>query len=148
MKNRKLNAILFVAIALSLGIYFYLKSDFPENIQNYFKPEFFNQFGPIAISVELLIAGIYLFSNHKQTNFSLAVFGFTALLDPFFNLTGIFSSMVPHFATVIFIICAIWALWLAFTNTYNLGRISFLGAFGSFLLGVLIELSFNSFFQF
>jgi len=148
MKKRKLNAVVFMAFALVLGISFYLNSIFPQDFGAYFKSEYFYQFGPIAICVELFIAGIYLFKGHKKTNFALALFAFTALLDPIFNLAGIFSSIVPVYASLIFIICAIWSLYLAFTNSFKLGRISLLEVLGSFVLGVIIELSFNYFYQF
>ena len=143
MRKRKLIAALFIGIALVLGTLFYRAINFPILLEGYFKPSFYNQFGPLAISIELLIASYYLFIKHSKANFALAVFAFTALLDPIFNLTGLFSSLVPVYATILFVLCALVALWLAFTNTFALGRISFLAAFGSFVLGTLIELFFN-----
>ena len=140
---RKVIAFVFIGIALVLGITFFLAIKFPIGIEGYFNLDFYNQFGPLAISVELLIAGIYLFFRHPKTNFTLALFAFTALLDPIFDFFGLFTSLVPVYATVLFISCAILSLWLAFTNTFNLGRISFLGALISFLLGNAIELFFN-----
>ncbi|HKL89758.1 hypothetical protein J4E06_15625 [Muricauda sp. NFXS6] len=148
MKKRKLNAVVFMTIALVFGISFYLNSVFPQNFDAYFKPKYYGQFGPIAICVELFIAGIYLYKGDKKSNFALALFAFTSLLDPIFNLAGLFGSNVPIYATIIFVVCSIWSLYLAFSNTYNLGRISLLEVIGSFVLGVIIELSFNYFFQF
>ncbi|MDF0716124.1 hypothetical protein PY092_08205 [Muricauda sp. 334s03] len=148
MTKRKSNALVFMTIGLVLAIVFYQNSAFPKNPEAYFKPEYYNQFGPIAICIELLIAGIYLFQGHKKSNFALALFAFTALLDPIFNLVGLFGSNVPVYAAFIFVVCAIWSLYLAFSNTYNLGRISLLEVLGSFILGVIIELSFNYIYQF
>ena len=141
---RKMIALIFVAIATVMGAIFFLDIEFPIGLESYFQKDYYNQFGPLAICIELLVAGIYLFQGGEKANFTLALFGFTALLDPIFDLTGIFTSAVPLYATVLFTICAVIALWLAFTNTFNLGRISFVGAFGSFLLGAAVELFFNA----
>jgi hypothetical protein len=143
MKSRKIVAIVFITTALILGTVFYLKIEFPVGPEGYFKGSFYRQFGPLAISIELFIAGIYLFIKHSKTNFALALFGFTALLDPIFSLVNLFSSLVPVYAMILFTCCAIVSLWLAFSNTYELGRISFLGALFSFLGGSAIELYFN-----
>ena len=143
MKIYKIIAVVFLLVALALGIYFYRAIEMPFRFDYYFTREFINQLGPLTICVELLVAGIYLYLKHPKANFTLALYGFTALLDPVFNVLGIFSSNVPMFGTVIFIICAIPALWFAFTNSFNLGKISFLSAFGSFVFGVAIELFFN-----
>ncbi|WP_127137961.1 hypothetical protein [Flagellimonas oceanensis] len=148
MTKRKSNALIFMAIALVLAIVFYQNSVFPNNPEAYFNSKYYYQFGPIAICVELFIAGIYLFQGHKKSNFTLALFAFNALLDPIFNLIGLFDSNVPIYATIIFVVCAIWSLYLAFSNTYNLGRISLLEVLGSFILGATLELSFNYLFQF
>lgn len=143
MKVHKIIAVVFLLVALVLGIYFYRGLEMPLRFEYYFSREFINQLGPLTICVELLVAGIYLFLKHKKANFTLALYGFTALLDPVFNVFGIFSSNVPAFASIVFIICAIPALWIAFTNSFNLGKISFPSAFGSFVIGVAIELFFN-----
>jgi len=143
MKNRKIIATIFIILAITLGAIFYLKIEFPTGLEGYFKAEYYNQFGPLAISIELLIAGFYLFIKHTKTNFTLALFGFTALLDSFFNVIGLFTSNVPSYAMYLLVSCALLALWIAFSNTFKLGRISFIGAFVSFILGNAIELFFN-----
>ncbi|MEM9076008.1 MAG: hypothetical protein AAGC43_03170 [Bacteroidota bacterium] len=143
MKTRRIIAILFLLVAISLGIYFHSKIEFPTEIRAYFRIGTYSQFGPLAISIELLIAGYYLFLGHKKANFALALFAFTALLDPFFNLTGIFTTQVTIYATILFVICAVISLWIAFSNAFETGRISFFNAFGSFVLGVIVELFFN-----
>ncbi|MBO6533896.1 MAG: hypothetical protein JJ967_12665, partial [Muricauda sp.] len=116
---------------------------FPQGFETYFKREYYNQFGPLSISVELLIAGYHLFMGHKKTNFTLAIFGFTALLDPLFNQMGLFNSTVPLYGTIILSICALLSLWLAFANTFKLKRLSNLEAIFSIVLGVIVELFFN-----
>ena len=143
MKTRKILALLFIILALILSVIFYLEIQSPKGLEAYFKKEYYSQFGPLAISVELLIAGVYLFNRHAKVNFTLALFGFTALLDVVFNLLGLFTSLMPVYANVLFSCCALLSLWLAFTDTFNLGRISFIGAVLSFILGNAVELFFN-----
>ncbi len=145
MKKRRPIALLFILIAVSLGILFYSKIVFPEDVRSYLRLGTYDQFGPLAISIELFFAGLYLLRKHEKTNFALAVFAFTALLDPFFNLTGIFTTMVPVYGTLLFVGCALISLWVAFSNAFGTGKISVLGAVGSFLFGLVIELFFNSF---
>jgi hypothetical protein len=143
MMTRKITATVFIIIAIVLGVIFYTKIDFPIGLEAYFKKEFYGQFGPLAICIELLFAGFYLFIKHPKSNFTLALFGFTALLDPIFNTIGLFTSLVPTYAMVLFVICSLIALWLAFSNTFKLGRISLIGVIVSFILGIAVELFFN-----
>ena len=143
MKRRTAIAILFMTIAIILGVVFYRQIVTPDSLEAYFKASYYNQFGPIAICIELLVAGYYLLIKPAKANFVLALFAFTALLDPFFNIIGLFSSSVPVYAMIIFGCCAVLSLWLAFTDTFGLGRISFLGTLVSFVLGNAVELFFN-----
>ena len=143
MKTRKIIAALFLIIAAVFGVVFYLEIEFPTTVQAYFKKGFYGQFGRLAISVELWQAGIYLFKQHSKANFALALFGFTVLLDSIFNLAGFLSNMLPVYAMIIFVCCALLALWLAFTDTFGLGRISVVGALLSLALGTAVELVFN-----
>ena len=143
MKKRKIISLLLLIIGIALSVVFILKIEFPQGFEAYFKREYYNQFGPLAISVELLFASYYLFIGHKKTNFTLALFGFTALLDPLFNQIGLFNSLVPLYGTIILSICALLCLWLAFANTFKLKRLSHLAAILSVVLGVFVELFFN-----
>lgn len=146
MNKRKFVACIFILVSSILGVIFYGQMTWPDSVFGYFSTSYFGQLGPLAICIELFIAGIYLFRAHPKANFVLAVFGFTALLDPLFNLAGLFTSLVPLYGTVIFVICALIALWIAFSNAFNSGKISMIGAFMSFLTGSLIELLFNYWF--
>ena len=143
MVQRKLVATIFILIALSLGTVFYYDINFPIGYDGYFNKDYYGQFGPLAICVELFIAGYYVFKKHSKANFTLALFGFTVLLDIFFNLIGLFSSNIPLYANIIFVLCAITSLWMSFANVFDLGKISFWGALWSFILGNLVELFFN-----
>ena len=143
MKKRKTISFVLLIIAIILSLAFLLNIDFPQGFETYFKREYYNQFGPLAISVELLIAGYYLLIGHKKTNFALALFGFTAILDPIFDQIGLFESIVPLYGTIVLSLCALVSLWLAFKNIFELKRISLIAAFTSFVLGGFIELFFN-----
>lgn len=143
MNKHKIIALIFIAIAAVLGSIFISGIATPEDLAGYFKPEYYTQFGPLAICVELLIAGIYLFLAHRSANFTLALFAFATLLDFLLNLFGVFNSTTPPYAMGLFLICAIVALWLAFDDVFELGRISLLSVLGSFVLGLAIELFFN-----
>jgi len=143
VKKRNTVAIALISIALALSIAFVLRIDFPQGFEAYFKRAYYNQFGPLAIGIELLIAGYYLFVGHKKTNFALALFGFTAILDPIFDQIGLFESLVPLYGTIVLFICALFSLWLAFKNIFELKRISFIMILASFILGVFVELFFN-----
>jgi len=145
MKKRTGIASTFIPLSLVLGIIFFLKIDYPENIGGYFEKTYYGQFGPLAICVGLLIAAYYLFVGHRKSNFALALFAFTALADIFFNLTGIFISGVPNYAMVLFFVCAIISLWISFSNAFNLGRITLFWAITSLVLGNAIEFYFNYF---
>lgn len=145
MKNRKLVSLIFVLVAVALGLLLFMDLTFPAGIRPYLKRGYYTQFGPLAIAIELFTAGMYLLRKHSKTNFAMALFGFTALLDLIFNLVGLFSSNTPIYATILFSICAIIALRIAFTNQFNTKRISMTNAFGSFALGTGIELFFYYF---
>jgi len=143
VEKRKTISLLLLIIALIISISFLLKIEFPQGIEAYFKQEYYTQFGPLVIGIELLIASYYLLVGDKKTNFALALFGFTALLDPIFDQIGLFESIVPLYGTIILSICALFCLWLAFKNVFKLKRITFISAFASFILGTFVELFFN-----
>ena len=143
MKKRKLIASSLIGIALILWAIFYFEIDFPEGFGGYFDPAYYGQFGPLAICVELLIAGFYLFNGHPKTNFTMALFGFTVVLDFLLSLVGFITNILPSYALIIFLCCAVFAFWLAFSNGFSTGRISFAAAFSSFLLGTALELFFT-----
>lgn len=143
MKKRKISSILLTVVGFILSAAFFFMIEFPQGFEAYFQREYYNQFGPLAISLELLIAGYYLFIGHKKTNFALALFGFTALLDPIFNQIGLFNSIVPLYGTITLAFCGLLSIWLAFANPFELKRLSLLVALFSLILGVIIELFFN-----
>jgi hypothetical protein len=143
MKKRNIISALLLIVGISLSVDFLLQIEFPQGFEAYFKRAYYNQFGPLVISVELIIASCYLLIGHDKTNFALALFGFTALLDPLFNQLGVFNSIVPLYGTIILSICALICLWLAFANPFKLKRLSNLAAILGVVFGVFVELFFN-----
>lgn len=145
MNKRKILALLLLLVGVVLSVAFIVKIEFPQGFKVYFKRAYYNKFGPLAISLELLIAAYYFFKGHQKTNFALALFGFTALLDPLFDQIGLFDSIVPLYGTIILSICGLLCLWLAFANPFKLKRLSRLATIWSFMLGICVELFFNYF---
>ncbi|WP_020570176.1 hypothetical protein [Neolewinella persica] len=145
MKNKKNVSILLLIIAITMSIAFFLNIEFLQGFELYFEREYYNQFGPLVISIELFIAGYYLFIEHQKANFALAIFGFTALFDLIFDQIGLFESLMPLYGTFILTICAILCLWIAFQNVFKLKRISFVAVIASFIFSGIIELFFNYF---
>lgn len=143
MKNSKAVSILLLLIATTMSIAFFLKIDFPQGFERYFEREYYKQFGPLVVSIELFIAGYYLFIEHQKANFALAVFGFTALFDWIFDQIGLSQSLMPLYGTVVMTICAIFCLWIAFQNVFKQQRISLIALIASFAIGGIIELFFN-----
>lgn len=143
MEKRKIISSLLFIVGLSLSIVFLANIEFPQGIEHYFKSQYYNQFGPLVISVELIIASYYLFVAHKNTNFTLALFGCTALLDGLFNQLGLLSSNMPMYGTIIISICALLCLLLAFTNSFQFNRMTIFKTIGSVVIGICTELFFN-----
>ena len=142
---RKILSLAFIGVGITLCIVFYAAVDLPEDVRSYLRVGFYGQFGRMAIAIELLVAGFHLFRNHPKTNFTMGLFGFTAVLDPIFTYLGIFTSNMPLYGTIIFLCFAVISFWIAFTNAFGSGKISVLNVILTFSLGVIIELFFNYF---
>lgn len=82
LNSKKAVAVAYVLLGGIFALIFYFNVVFPESFQEYFKQSYYQQFGPIAISLELFIAGIYLLKGHKKSNFLLALFAFSAFFGP------------------------------------------------------------------
>lgn len=82
------------------------------------------QFVPLVISILLLSAGIHLYLNKPSTNFALVLFGYAALEEILFYWFGITSTYLSTYSIILFLGCAIIALWIAHTNAFNLKQLS------------------------
>ena len=145
VNRRKLVAIGFGILAISLGIIFYLKVATPHHFGEYFTKAYYGQFGAIAICVELLAAAYYLFVGHKKTNFAMALFGFTVVLNSILNVFGLGTVSIAILIMSVLLVSAGVAFYIAFTNAFYLGKISILNVIFSFVLGNLIAFYFNYF---
>jgi len=144
MSLRKIIAVVFMGVALVFSVFLYLETNHPEDFGEYFNLSFYTQYGPIAISIELFIAGFYLFKESKKANFALALFGFTVVMDIVFHITSFINSNTPLYAMLVFSGCAIGAFYISFSNAFNLGKITLLATITSFVMGNIIEWFFTT----
>ena len=143
MNVRKIIASLFILIALVFGVILYLDIQYPKDVQTYFRKEFYTQFGPLAICLEMIFSAYYLYRNDKKANFYLALFASTILFDIVFNLAGLFTSSIPDLIAYVLMGCGFVSFWIAFTDSFKTGLISWKETILSIVMGVLVELFFN-----
>ena len=125
MEKRKIIGAGFSIIALvTIGI-FIAQTDFSIQLQSYFSLEYCMQFVPLIISLLLLFGGVFLFINRPNANFALALFGYAALEEILFDWFGVTSTYLSTYSIVLFFCCAIAALWIAHSNSFNLKRLSY-----------------------
>ncbi len=147
MNYRKITGAVFATTALIYSVIFALKLNFSIQLQSYFTLEYYMQFAPLIVSMILLFAGIYLYLKKSKTNFTLALFGHTVLEEVLFDWIGLTTCNLPNYVIPIFLLFAIAALWIAYSNTFNLKRLSYkevivsllFGAIESFLPGYLLS---------
>ena len=124
MKNRKIIGAVFSVIALVTTGIFIAQTDFSIQLQSYLSLEYCMQFVPLIISLLLLFGGVFLFVNRPDANFALALFGYAALEEILFSWFGVTSTYLSTYSIVLFFCCAIAALWIAHSNSFNLKRLS------------------------
>lgn len=66
-----------------------------------------------------------MFVNRPNANFALVLFGYAALEEILFDWLGITSTYLSIYSIVLFFCCAIAALWIAHSNSFNLKRLSY-----------------------
>ncbi|WP_116771839.1 hypothetical protein [Maribacter litoralis] len=143
--KRRLIAISFGVLALILSIVFFLKVDTPQHLGDYFTQAYYGQFGAIAICVELIAAAYYLYVGHKKTNFTMALFAFTVVLNGILNLFGVGTVIIPLAIMMLLLVSGGIAFFIAFSNAFNLGKISIGNVILSFVFGNIIAFYFNYF---
>lgn len=141
--KRKILSIIYILSGIILLFIFYRDISFSITPDFYFNSEFYRQFGRVVLPVELTIAGLHLLIKHRKTNFAMGLFGFTAVLDPIFNYTGLFSTNIPIYGSIIFLCFAAISFKIVFSNAFETAKISMINLLVSFILGVIIELFFN-----
>ena len=125
MGKRKIIGAGFSIIALATIGIFIAQTDFSIQLQSYFSLEYCMQFVPLVISLLLLFGGVSLFVNRPHTNFALVLFGYAALEEILFSWFGVTSTRLSTYSILLFFCCAIAALWIAHSNSFNLKRLSY-----------------------
>lgn len=140
MKTRKIIGLVFLTVAvITVGI-FITRTEFSIQLQAYLSYKYYMQFAPYVISIMLFYGGVYLFRKNPKANFALAIFGYTILEAVTLDWTGISSSNLGIYTTIMFVICAIAALWIAHSNSFQLRILSLKEVVVSVLVGALESL--------
>ena len=116
--------------------------DLMVDLPTYFKPEYYNQFSPLILCALLINAGVFIILKHKRTNFSLAMFGYTALEELLFRAIGLSQNLWPTWLIISFLLLGGICVFLAHRNPYKLKALSIrdlivslaFGFFESFIL--------------
>jgi len=141
--KRKLIGAVFSTIAVvAIGI-FITETEFNIQLQSYLSLEYYMQFVPLIISFLLFYGGVSLFNNRPNANFALALFGYAALEEILFDWLGISSTYLSTVSIVLFFCCAIAALWISHTNSFNLKRLSYIEIVISIVFGAVESLILN-----
>ncbi len=142
MQVRKIIGTVFSAVAIITLGFFITRTEFSFQLQAWLSFKYYMQFSPYIISIMLLYSGVYIIRENPKSNFAMAIFGYTILEITTLDWMGIVSNNLGTYPTLMFICCAIVALWISHTNSFNLKKLSlneilisvFAGAMESLLL--------------
>ncbi|RKQ42857.1 hypothetical protein BXY85_3474 [Roseivirga pacifica] len=133
-------AALFMMIALLLIVNFFRTTTIQVDFATYFTPAYYMQFSLLLMPMALLNAGFLLIRGSKQANLALAIFGYMAILELFFDLVGVTPSFTPVFVVIVLLLAAGSAIYIAHTNTFSTNKLSKTGLIVSLLIGVVESL--------
>ncbi|MEP0365825.1 MAG: hypothetical protein ABJN36_10090 [Cyclobacteriaceae bacterium] len=142
MEIRKIIATAFTVVALiTLGM-FITRTEFTIQLQVWMSFNYYIQFSPYVISIMLFYSGVHLFRRNQKSNFAMAIFGYTIFEITALDWMGILSNNLSTFTTILYVCCAIVAMWVAHANPFALRKLSlkeilisvFIGALESLLL--------------
>jgi hypothetical protein len=142
MQVGKVIGTVFITVAIiTLGI-FITQTEFSFQLQDWLSFKYYIQYSPYVISIMLLYGGWYIIRKHPKSNFAMAIFGYTMLEITALDWLGIVSNNLGTYPMLMFICCAITALWVSHANSFNLRKLSlkeilisvFIGALESLLL--------------
>ncbi len=134
-KWRKLIAFSFASAGLFVICYFLLNNQISVSFETYFKPEYYLKFANVVISVVLINGAVLLYKGHDRTNFVLAVFGYMIIEEVFFDIIGVTVSYSSLLTSIVLLVFAIPALWIAHSNAFQTKPISKLALLGSVAIG-------------
>ena len=143
--QKKLKIASYVAIltGLAFAIYFAKPTHIALDPRVWFTPQYYSQFLPVAVSVMLMLCGVFVALNHKASNFNLAVFGHTASEEALFCWFGFTKSLIPQWILVCFFLISLLALWVAYSNVLKKKRLSIVEALFGIIFGALLVLGPN-----
>lgn len=147
MATRTIIGSVFSAIAILFSTIFLIQTDlnfdlaeyFDYSFKSYFSLSYFNQILPLIICLILLYSGILLIIKPTKSNPVLALFGFTVLEEIVFSWFNLISIDFPIYIIVIFFSTALFALWIAYSDTINRKRLSLKEGLSSFITGTIIN---------
>lgn len=140
MEIRKIIGIVFSLVSLITLCIFISRTEFSIQLQSWVSFKYYIQFAPYVISIMLLYCGLYLISKNPKSNFALAIFGYTIFEIIVLDWIGIVSNNLGTITTILFGCCAIFALWIAHSNSLNLKRLSWTEVLTSIFIGALESL--------
>lgn len=130
----------FMIVGLVCAIVFSIPVKTNPDPSVWFTQEYYSQFLPIAISVMLLLCGVFMVFKHSKANFNLAVFGHTASEEALFSWIGLTDGSLPAWAMWIFFLLSLVTLWIAYSNVLQQKRLSVLEALFGICLGAILIL--------
>ncbi len=140
MLVRKIIGTVFSAVALiTLGI-FIARTEFGFQLQAWLSFKYYLQFSPYVISVMLFYSGVYIIRKNLKSNFAMAIFGYTILEIIALDWMGIVTNNLGTYPTLMFIGCAVVALWVSHANSFHLKKLSLMEILISLFVGALESL--------
>jgi hypothetical protein len=137
---------------LVLTVYFAAQVNFSIRLESWLSQEYWVQFMPLVSGILLLIAGILSIFERPNANFTLVLFGHTISEEIIFGWLGLtnfsaslFSSIglkninFPDYAIFWFFGLSLISLFIAYTNTLNLRRISLKEGLVAAVIGVVVS---------
>lgn len=141
IKRSTIVGVIFAITALVLGIISATRIDINIRLESYFSLTYLMQFTPLIISLMLFISGYGLIKRMPKANFYLALFGSDMLEEALFDWFGLINSSLETYTLLLFFLFALSALWIAYSNVFDLKSLSLKEAVLSIVLGTLISLS-------
>ena len=140
MAIRKIIGTAFSVVAfITLGI-FISRTEFSIQLHSWISLKYYMQFSPYVVSIMLLYCGVYLLRRNPKANFAMAIFGYTIFEITALDWMGIVSNNLGTYTTIMFVCCAIMALWIAHANSFSLRKLSLMQILISVFIGALESL--------
>lgn len=140
MKNSRIIGIAFTLLAIAICYNVICRIEFSIQLENNFSLEYWMQFTPLVIGLTMLVSGVFLIFEHPKTNFMLSLFGFDVLEEIIFDYIGYTTTNLVSLEVIVLLICALVALWMAFSNPFKLKPLSTKEVIIGLVFGALLSL--------